>query len=124
MRLRKRIQSPDGAPTVVILNAPDEDGLAGKFVVDQTGPPRIERGGIAAPSFSVRFTRSLVTSISMQKPLSELSSLPKAELVRLFEREPLLVTQYGEPRFVAQSLDSFESMVRRLRQLESTVSFR
>ena len=55
----------------------------------------------------------------MQKPLSELSSLPEAELVRLFEREPLLITQNGEPQFVAQSLDSFESMVRRLRQLES-----
>ena len=55
----------------------------------------------------------------MQKPLSELSSLPEGELVRLFEREPLLVTQNGEPQFVAQSLDSFESMVRRLRQLES-----
>ena len=55
----------------------------------------------------------------MQKPLSELSSLPEAELVRLFEREPLLVTRNGEPQFVAQSLDSFESMVRRLRQLES-----
>lgn len=55
----------------------------------------------------------------MQKPLSELSSLPEAELVRLFEREPLLVTQNGEPQFVAQSLDSFEFMVRRLRQLES-----
>lgn len=58
----------------------------------------------------------------MQKPLSELSSLPEAELVRLFEREPLLVTQNGEPQFVAQSLDSFESMVRRLRQLESTTT--
>ena len=58
----------------------------------------------------------------MQKPLSELSSLPEAELVRLFEREPLLVTQNGEPQFVAQSLDSFESMVRRLRQLELTTT--
>ena len=58
----------------------------------------------------------------MQKPLSELSSLPEAELVRLFEREPLLVTQNGEPQFVAQSLDSFEFMVRRLRQLESTTT--
>jgi hypothetical protein len=47
----------------------------------------------------------------MQKALSELSSLPEAELVRLFEREP---------QFVAQSLDSFDSMVRCLRLLEST----
>ena len=58
----------------------------------------------------------------MQKALSELSALPEAELVRLFEREPLLVTQNGEPQFVAQSLDSFEYMVRRLRQFESTTT--
>ena len=55
----------------------------------------------------------------MQKALSELSCLPEAELVRLVEREPLLVTQNGEPHFVAQSLDSFEAMVRRIRQLEA-----
>jgi hypothetical protein len=29
------------------------------------------------------------------------------------------VTQNGEPRFVAQSLESFEAMVRRLRELEA-----
>jgi prevent-host-death family protein len=56
----------------------------------------------------------------MQKTLSELSSLPDGELLKIVEREPLLVTQNGEPRFVAQSLDSFESMVRRLRQLETS----
>ena len=55
----------------------------------------------------------------MQKSLSELSSLPDGELLRAVEKEPLLVTQNGEPRFVAQSLDSFESMVRRLRRLEA-----
>ena len=55
----------------------------------------------------------------MQKPLSELVSLPEAELNRLFEGEPLLVTQNGEPHFVAQSLEAFETMVRRLRQLET-----
>ena len=33
----------------------------------------------------------------MQKALSELVSLPETELNRLFEREPLLVTQNGEP---------------------------
>jgi PHD/YefM family antitoxin component YafN of YafNO toxin-antitoxin module len=54
----------------------------------------------------------------MQKALSDLASLPEAELVRIFEREPLLVTHNGEPRFVAQSLESFDAMVRRLRQLE------
>jgi PHD/YefM family antitoxin component YafN of YafNO toxin-antitoxin module len=55
----------------------------------------------------------------MQKALSELVALPEAERTRLFEREPLLVTQNGEPHFVAQSLEAFESMVRRLRELES-----
>lgn len=55
----------------------------------------------------------------MQKALSELSALPESELVQLFEREPVLVTQNGEPQFVAQSLDAFEAMVRRLRELES-----
>lgn len=55
----------------------------------------------------------------MQKALSELVSLSEAELNQIFEREPLLITQNGEPHFVAQSLDAFESMVRRLRQLET-----
>jgi hypothetical protein len=55
----------------------------------------------------------------MQKALCELSALPDAELVQLFEREPVLVTHNGEPQFVAQSLESFETMVRRLRELES-----
>jgi prevent-host-death family protein len=55
----------------------------------------------------------------MQKALSELVSLPEAELNRLVEREPVLVTQNGEPQFVAQSLHAFETMVRRLRQLEA-----
>jgi PHD/YefM family antitoxin component YafN of YafNO toxin-antitoxin module len=55
----------------------------------------------------------------MQKALSDLASLPETELVRIFDREPLLVTSNGEPRFVAQSLESFEAMIRRLRQLEA-----
>ena len=55
----------------------------------------------------------------MQRILSELSSLPDGELLKIVENEPLLVTQNGEPRFVAQSLESFESMVSRLRQLET-----
>ena len=55
----------------------------------------------------------------MQKSISEFASLPEAELVRMVEREPLLVTRNGEPQFVAQSLDSFEGMVRRLRELEA-----
>ena len=31
-----------------------------------------------------------------------------SELNRLVEREPVLITQNGEPQFVAQSLDAFE----------------
>lgn len=57
----------------------------------------------------------------MQKALSELACLPEADLVQLFEREPLLVTHNGEPQFVGQSLKSFEAMVRRLRQLEASL---
>ena len=56
----------------------------------------------------------------MQKSFSEIVSLPGTELIRMIEREPLLVTHDGEPQFVAQSLDSFEAMVRRIRQLESS----
>ncbi len=55
----------------------------------------------------------------MQKALSELATISEAELVEL-DRYPLLVTHNGEPRLVAQSLDSFEKMVRRLRELEAT----
>jgi PHD/YefM family antitoxin component YafN of YafNO toxin-antitoxin module len=55
----------------------------------------------------------------MQKTLAELFSLPETEVLRLVEREPLLITQGGEPRFVAQSLTAFESMVRRIRVLET-----
>jgi len=45
----------------------------------------------------------------MQKALSELVDLPDAELNRLVEREPVLITQNGDPQFVAQSLDAFEA---------------
>ena len=55
----------------------------------------------------------------MLKPLSEFQSLPEPEVIRLLERGPLLITQNGEPRLIAQSLDSFEFMVRRLRELEA-----
>jgi prevent-host-death family protein len=60
----------------------------------------------------------------MQKSLSELASLPESELCRLVEREPVLITANGEPTFVAQSLDSFEEMVRRIRKLEAGSSVR
>lgn len=69
--------------------------------------------------FFCTFRPFSANSLRMQKALSELLTLPEAELVRLFEHDPVLVTQDGEPKFVAQSLDSFEAMVRRLRQLEA-----
>lgn len=56
----------------------------------------------------------------MLKSLPEFQSLPGAELVRMIESGPVLVTQNEEPRFVAQSVEAFEEMVRRLRELEST----
>ena len=58
----------------------------------------------------------------MQKALFELQTLPEDEVVKLVEHGPLLVTRDGEPQFIAQSLDSFEGMVRRLRQLESKLN--
>jgi PHD/YefM family antitoxin component YafN of YafNO toxin-antitoxin module len=54
----------------------------------------------------------------MQKALSELSALSGDQLLELLV-EPLLVTRHGEPSFVAQSLDSYEAMVRRIRTLEA-----
>lgn len=62
----------------------------------------------------------------MQKSLSELTALAPDELSTLMDRldQPLLVTCDGEPRFVAQSLDSFDAMVRRLRSLESKRNLR
>lgn len=55
----------------------------------------------------------------MQKALSEFVSLSAADIRRLTQAGPLLITNQDEPQFVAQSLESFEEMVRRLRALES-----
>lgn len=57
----------------------------------------------------------------MQKSLSEIVSLPEEEVLHLIadREEPLLVTHEGEPRFVAQSLNAYEALVRRLRALEA-----
>ncbi len=56
----------------------------------------------------------------MQKSLSDLTSLSPEELTFLLEQigERLLVTNDGQPQFVAQSLTGFEAMIRRLRTLE------
>jgi PHD/YefM family antitoxin component YafN of YafNO toxin-antitoxin module len=56
----------------------------------------------------------------MQRSLSELSALPRDQLLALFNEsgEPILVTENGELRFVAIAPDHFDSMVRRLRLLE------
>lgn len=55
----------------------------------------------------------------MHKTIFEFVSLPEAELVRMLEDGPLLLTQNDEPRIVAQSIDDYEAMVRRLRALEA-----
>ena len=57
----------------------------------------------------------------MQKSLSEIVSLPEDEVLHLIadREEPLLITHEGEPRFIAQSLDSYEALVKRLRTLEN-----
>jgi PHD/YefM family antitoxin component YafN of YafNO toxin-antitoxin module len=64
-------------------------------------------------------TRSSIRC-QMQKSLSDLTSLSPEELTFLMEQitEPLLVTNNGQPQFVAQSLTGFESMISRLRALE------
>ena len=54
----------------------------------------------------------------MLRSLSEFQSLTGTELDRIFEHGPILITDEEEPRFVAQSIEDFEAMVRRLRNLE------
>jgi hypothetical protein len=55
----------------------------------------------------------------MQKPIADFFSLAPADVIQLLGSGPLLVTHDEEPRFVAQSVEAFETMVRRLRELES-----
>lgn len=55
----------------------------------------------------------------MLKSLSEFQSLTGVELADIVEQGPLLVTYQEEPRFVAQSVEEYEAMVKRIRQLES-----
>src|SRR4051794_30575559 len=54
----------------------------------------------------------------MVRSLSEFQSLTGTELDRIFEHGPVLITDDEEPCFVAQSIEDFEAMVRRLRSFE------
>lgn len=54
----------------------------------------------------------------MLKSLSEFQALSGSELTQIVEGGPILITDDEEPRFVAQSVEDFEAMVRRLRNLE------
>ena len=54
----------------------------------------------------------------MLRSLSEFQSLTGTELDRIFEHGPILITDDEEPCFVAQSIEDFEAMVRRLRRFE------
>jgi hypothetical protein len=58
---------------------------------------------------------------NVQKSLSEIVALPEEEVLHLIagRNEPVLVTHEGEPRFIAQSLEAYETLVRRLRILEA-----
>jgi PHD/YefM family antitoxin component YafN of YafNO toxin-antitoxin module len=56
----------------------------------------------------------------MLKSLSEFQTLTGNELSRIVEHGPVLITDQEEPRFVAQSIEAFEAMVRRLRSLEQS----
>jgi hypothetical protein len=55
----------------------------------------------------------------MLKSLSEFQTLSGNELSRIVEHGPVLITDLEEPRFVAQSVEDFEAMVQRLRNLEN-----
>ena len=55
----------------------------------------------------------------MLKSLSEFQILNGAELSQMVAEGPILITdEEAEPRFVAQSVEDFEAMVRRLRSLD------
>jgi len=66
----------------------------------------------------------IVSSVDMQRSLAQLTSLSPKELASFAADvgEPFLITDNdGEPRLVAQTMDAFEAMVRRLRALEARV---
>ena len=55
----------------------------------------------------------------MLKSLSEFQALTGNELSQIVEDGPILITDdEEEPRFVAQSVEDFEAMVRRLRNID------
>ena len=55
----------------------------------------------------------------MLKSLEDFRTLPEAELAAIMDGGPVLITQDDEPKFVAQSVEDFEMMVQRLRELEA-----
>ncbi len=54
----------------------------------------------------------------MLKSLSEFQTLSGSELTQIVEEGPILILDDEEPRFVAQSVEDFEAMVRRLRNFD------
>jgi PHD/YefM family antitoxin component YafN of YafNO toxin-antitoxin module len=56
----------------------------------------------------------------MLKSLPEFQTLTGTELSRIVEHGPVLITDQEQPKFVAQSVEAFETMVRRLRNLEQS----
>lgn len=58
----------------------------------------------------------------MLKSLTEFQALTGIELARIVEQGPVLVTHEDEPRFVTQSVEAFEAMVRQLRTLQSSAN--
>jgi len=54
----------------------------------------------------------------MLKSLSEFQALSGSELSQMVEHGPVLITDQEEPKFVAQAVEDFEALVRRLRNWE------
>ena len=81
----------------------------------------MHRSDVLRPIFLLDRRLLIRPGDTVQKSLSEIVSLPEEEVLHLIadREEPVLVTHEGEPRFVAQSLDAYEALIRRLRTLEA-----
>ena len=88
-------------------------------MVERKEQDRAGRGGLSRHPLCTA-AQVCATSMPMQKSIVEFLSLAPADVIQLLGNGPLLVTQDEEPRFVAQSVEAFETMVRRLRELESS----